>query len=372
MPRCSYRFATISPPSRRFAEAARSGAVPEARRLLLAHFRERSAPRFFVDAAEIGPLAQRFAREHPDWRDHALGVATDWRRHVYSHGQLAQSSQTGLPDWNRLPLGPGADIIQSYSAHHFAFATQLARAQAYGAPTGAKLKALVDSWVAATEGSAESPAYLSPLIAVHRASAITWALVLLAAASERDTDLEFTLLRILLADARFVYSKLGTSFANNHLLGDAFLMFYLGILYPEFEEASAWRRDGEPLFWRELERQVYDDGTSFEHSVHYHEFVCEMVTAIILLARRNGVTIEPWVRERHRRMLEFQAALSGPEARAVPIGDTVEHPLFPLDAFDGVGAAAHREILRALYEPAVRRIYSTRTRSGARRMADGW
>ncbi len=222
------------------------------------------------------------------------------------------------------------------------------------------------------EGRTESPAYLSPLIAVHRAFAITWDLAFLAAADERDVDLEFKLLRILLADARFVYSKLGTSVANNHLLGDAFLMFYLGMLYPEFAEAAAWRRDGEPLFLREFERQVYDDGTSFEHSVHYHEFVCEMVTAIVLLARRNEVPIEPWVLERHRRMLEFQAALSGPEACALPIGDTVEHPLFPLDAFDGVGAASHREILRALYEPDFAGVDAARARPGARGVAAGW
>jgi len=324
--------------------------LAQARRLLVGHLRDRASPRFFVDLAEVGALAQRFAREHSDWRDHALGVADRWSRYIYSDAQGAQAD-TGLPDWNRLPLGPGSDTVQVHRPHHFAFAVQLARAMAYGAPAGATLEALVRSWLAATAGNVESPAYWSPLMAVHRACAITWTLAFLGAAEARDVDLEFDLLRILLADARFVHARLGTSVANNHLLGDAFLMVYLGMLYPEFDAAAAWRRDGEPLFFRELERQVYDDGTSFEHSVHYHEFVCEMLTGIVLLARRNGVTLPPWVLERHRRMLEFQATLGGPEARAEPIGDAVEHHLFPLDAFDGIGAASHREILRALYEP---------------------
>jgi hypothetical protein len=52
-------------------------------------------------------------------------------------------------------------------------------------------------------------------------------------------------------------------------------------------------------------------------------------------------------------MLEFQAALGGVEARTVQIGDSAEAHLFPLDGFDGVGAAAHREILRALYDSSV-------------------
>ena len=127
-------------------------------------------------------------------------------------------------------------------------------------------------------------------------------------------------------------------------------MLYLGMLYPELREAAGWRRDGESLFLRELRRQVYEDGTSFEHSVHYHEFVCEMVTAIVLLARRNAVDLEPWVEERLVGMLRFQALLGGPSARSFAIGDGVETHLLPLDGFDGIGAASHREILRALYD----------------------
>ena len=187
---------------------------------------------------------------------------------------------------------------------------------------------------------------------MHRTVALTWTLAFLAGCERRDLDLEFTILRILLADARFVHTRLGTSAPNNHLLADGFLMFYVGLLYPEFREAEQWRRDGEALFLPELKRQVYEDGTSFEHSVHYHEMACEMVTAWVLLARRNGIAVEPWVELRHRRMLEFQAALGGPEARSFDIGDTVEGHLFPLDGFDGVGAAGHREVLRALYDPA--------------------
>ena len=188
-------------------------------------------------------------------------------------------------------------------------------------------------------------------MAVHRAVALTWTLAFLAGCESRDVDLEFTILRILLADARFVHARLGTSVPNNHLLADGFLMLYLGLLHPEFLEAEQWRREGQALFLRELQRQIYEDGTSFEHSVHYHEMVCEMVTAFVILARRNGIGVEAWVEQRHRRMLEFQAVLGGPEARSFDIGDTVESHVFPLDGFDGVGAASHREILRALYDP---------------------
>jgi hypothetical protein len=313
------------------------------------HLSGRPKPRFFVDAADLQLLASHVASQHPDWRDDAINSACHWNRDIYMAGEVPAGEY--VPDWNNLPLGPGADTIYRHRSHHFLFAVQLARACVYGAQTDAVLKRLIGSWLASTEGKVGAPGYSSPLVAVHRAVALTWTLAFLARPGPRDPDLEFLILRILLADARFVYSRLGKSVPNNHLLADGFLMVYLGLLYPEFREAEQWKRDGETLFLRELARQVYEDGTSFEHSVHYHEMACEMVTAYVLLARRNGIAVEPWVEQRHRRMLEFQAVLGGPEARNFAIGDTVESHLFPLDGFDGVGAASHREILRALYDP---------------------
>jgi hypothetical protein len=314
------------------------------------HLGARSEPRFFVDPSEVRSLAARFAAQHPESRTEAIKSAGEWRRYIYVTGDPPFAPEH-VPDWNDLPFGPGRDNVYATRPHYFLFAVQLARACVYGAQSNVALSRLVESWLAANDGRAGTHAYSSPLIAVHRAVALTWTLAFLAGWERRDLNLEFTILRILLADARFVHSRLGTSYANNHLLADGFLMLYLGLLYPEFREAEQWRHEGQALFLRELRRQIYEDGTSFEHSVHYHELACEMVTAFVLLAQRNGIGVEPWVERRHRRMLEFQARLGGPEARSFDVGDTVEAHLFPLDGFDGIGAASHREVLRALYCP---------------------
>lgn len=330
--------------------AADAGDLERACHRLMVHLSERSEPRFLVNPGDVRSLASRFASRHPEWRAEATRSAGEWTHHIYTAGEVPPGAEH-VPDWSNLPLGPGSDTVYLYKPHSFLFAVQLARARVYGAQTDVVLRRLIESWLASSEGTMGASGYSSPLLAVHRAVALTWTLVFLAGSERRDLDLEFTILRILLADARFVYARLGTSFPNNHLLADGFLMLYLGLLYPEFREAEQWRSDGEALFLRELRRQIYEDGTSFEHSVHYHELVCEMVTAFVLLARRNGIAVEPWVEQRHRRMLEFQAVLGGPEARSFDIGDTVEGHLFPLDGFDGIGAASHREILRALYNP---------------------
>jgi len=334
------------------ASVARAGDINCARAVVVTHFRQRTAPRFFVDLVEIQSLAERLAAEHPAWRAKALRSSANWQHYVYLTGERREIGNQ-WPDWNYLPSGPGCDHIFPDRAHQFAFAVQLARAHAYGAGTIATLTSLLDSWITAVESVTETPAYSSPLIAVHRSIALTWTWALIANSDQCTDHLVSTIFRIILADARFIFSRLGQSPPNNHLLADGFLLWYLGSLFPELLEAERWRHDGEAVFLRELRRQVYEDGTSFEHSVHYHELVCEMVTAYVLLARRNGIIVEPWIKQRLRAMLSFQAALGGPEARAVSIGDAVECHLFPLDDFEGVGAASHREILRALFDQSL-------------------
>jgi hypothetical protein len=198
--------------------AAQSGSIEKARDLLVAHFRERATPCFFLDRAEVRPLANRLTAARPDWRAEATHSAANWQRYVYADGAAARRA-TDLPDWNNLPLGPGRDAVIQHKAHHFLFAVQLARAQAYGAQSTDALRSIRDSRITATAGRTGAPTYSSPLVAVHRAIALTWIWAFLAGSCE--PNLELTLFRIILADARFVHARLGKSAPNNHLLADA-------------------------------------------------------------------------------------------------------------------------------------------------------
>jgi hypothetical protein len=160
--------------------AAQSGSIEKTRDLLVVHFRERATPCFFLDRAEVRPLADRLAAARPDWRAEATHSAADWQRYVYSDSAAA-SRATDLPDWNKLPLGPGRDTANQHKAHHFLFAVQLARTQAYGAQSTDALRSILDSWITATDGRPGASAYSSPLVAVHRAVALTWTWAFLSA-----------------------------------------------------------------------------------------------------------------------------------------------------------------------------------------------
>ncbi len=269
---------------------------------------------------------------------------------------------TGEFDWANVPAGPGDDDLYSVQPQRYGFMPRLALAAHAGIPTLGVIASLIEKWIAATEADA-GMAYLSPLVVLYRVIALSWTFAFIAGLRAEgeppDYDLLFVILKILCADTEFLKATIGDSYPNNHLLADGFAGWYYGTLFPEFRSAARSREKGEAIFLREIRRQFYEDGASFEHSTHYHELGCEMVAAYVLLSRRNGLEPHSDIFRSANRMIGLQVALSGPEAVPLPIGDSTEDPLFPLDPGHGWASGAMREIYRAVFDPDVRPAPST-------------
>src|SRR5215813_2271658 len=330
--------------------AADDGNIARAKTLIVKHFRRRIVPRFFIDRAEIPNAVRELQRHHSEWLEHtATESESPFAIRVYS-GIVNVSGPEG---WRSLREGPGGDILYPVQPHRFAFAVRLARALLFGIPDGEPLHKLVAGWMAASSNSGRPLGYRTSLVAVYRAVALSWVSAFICAGPYLNVDLEFQLLKILLVDARFIHDSIPGTTTNNHLLADGFGLWYLGTLYPELQEASAWIRAGQDVWLRELRRQIYADGSGFEHSVHYHELACEMLAAYLVLSQRNSLPVPDWVRQQGRAMLALQASLSGPDANPLPLGGTTDDPLFPLDNAGSWGCAALREVYRKLYAPAL-------------------
>ena len=316
------------------------------------HFRDRRSPAFFADGATIASLASSLA---PLWRDRL--------RAQLNASEKAKSSCYVDPGplhspgfaWNRLRTGPGRDPLYSVRPHRFAHAPRMALATLLNLQDR-RCAVMLEGWMRHVASGRDGLAYLSNLVVIQRFLALSWAWAFLAARPPTDGiddgfALEFAVLKVLHADARFLWPRLGDSYPNNHLLADEFAGWYIGTLFPEFVTESSAAAKHEAPFLGELQRQILADGTSFEHSTHYHEFACEMVTVYVLLSRRNNIEPPRWVMERLERMLRFQADLNGPECLPLAVGNATEDPLFPLDSEGGWGCAAFREIYRSLFRP---------------------
>jgi heparan-sulfate lyase len=79
------------------------------------------------------------------------------------------------------------------------------------------------------------------------------------------------------------YSKQG-----NHLLFEAQRELYAGVLFPEFKNASAWRKSGIDILNREIKVQVYEDGMQYELDPHYHLAAINIFAKAISIADANG------------------------------------------------------------------------------------
>ena len=309
----------------------------------------RRTPRFFIQANEIQRALAVIERDHPAWRRTNLRQAAEMADlHLPIFGRDVGLSSSR--DWQALPLGPGADVLYVQQLHRFAFAPRLALAALYGAPSRATLRSLMTGWVAATYGRPNPIAYGSAHLTTHRMLALCWTLAFLQAGQASDDGLEALIFKVLLCDLNFIAECQPSATPNNHSLAESFALWFYGTLFPEFADSLNWRLRGQQDFLAQLERQIYPDGTSFEHSIHYQEQACELVLSYVLLSRRNGLPVASWVIDRARAMLNLQIQINGPEGRTLALGSMIEVPLFPLDAGFGDAPGAWRILARALFD----------------------
>lgn len=75
---------------------------------------------------------------------------------------------------------------------------------------------------------------------------------------------------------------------GNHLLFEAQRMLAAGAFFPEFKDASAWRKSGIDILNREIKVQVYPDGGQFELDLHYHLACINIFCNALRMADING------------------------------------------------------------------------------------
>ena len=339
-------------------KAWRAGRVESAWTAFCAHFRERKEPPLFLDVEQVRRLVAEVGTRWPAWPERLVR-----RVQQDCHEGLSIYAETGPPlgadfDWRRLSPGPLDDKLYLVRPHRFGFVPRLTLAAHFGAPSLAVLADVVKRWMALAERPLpKNAARSSSLVVIYRLIALLWGLNFLRALGEEQRpvrdQVEESFWRIILSDAAYLMRSAGRSVPNNHLLADRFILWLIATHLPELAAADQLAH-AEAEWVSELMRQTYDDGGSFEPSLHYQELGCEMALTYYVLARRNGWPISKAVEERIRAMLRFQACLADP-TRVVPsFGDTTEDPLFPLGAGDGAQNGSLYEAYRSLFAPELR------------------
>lgn len=136
----------------------------------------------------------------------------------------------------------------------------------------------------------------------------------------------------------------------NHLIGEACALYMLGVLFPEFQEAAAWRRRGRRVLESRLPQQFYRDGGGAEQATFYHHATLGFYLLAALLGRANGEEFAAATWETIERAVEFSMFLARPDGGTPSVGDAddgrpirFEHrPLWDFRAFQSIAAVLFR------------------------------
>jgi hypothetical protein len=149
------------------------------------------------------------------------------------------------------------------------------------------LSSQLTSWIAANPPEIGVNWYSNLEIALR---ALNWLQILALAGNQLESSLVARMSQTLYRSGSHLVADLPytlSSMRNNHLLGDALGLVALGSCFLNDRTARRWRRLGDHLFRRQLQRHMRPDGSMIEDSLSYHRFVLEMLIVRSLLSRHT-------------------------------------------------------------------------------------
>jgi hypothetical protein len=320
---------------------------------LLAHFRERNAPKFLpgLDADNLyatTDLQRRlFPRETKELLELSSRIMDEHRWTVLGYGEKAfgdeinwQRDPVSGRDWPldyhcdvRLARNDGSDARVLWEVNRLSHLITLARAYAL-----TKDERYTDEVFAQLESWREQ----NPL-----GRGANWACAMEVALRAMNLLAVFELLRrsprldearltmfLKMFDGHGAHIRRHLEFSyistSNHYLSDVAGLLWLGLLLPELEAAPAWRALGLRELLSEMDKQVLADGADFEASTGYHRLALELFLHSFLLCRANSVEIDDKYWRKLRLMFEYVRAYLRPDGRAPLIGDTDSGQILPI------------------------------------------
>jgi len=130
-------------------------------------------------------------------------------------------------------------------------------------------------------------------------------------------------LKSLYQQARFLRDHLTLDWEvrNNHIVGEAAALVFVGSLFPEFKEAGEWLGTGLQILEKELSLQTFPDGVNKEQATSYHRFVLDFLLLIVVLAQRGAIPASAVLRKLAENMLNYAMYITTPEGSIPMIGD---------------------------------------------------
>jgi Heparinase II/III-like protein/Heparinase II/III N-terminus len=216
-------------------------------------------------------------------REIHLGDELDWNSVIHRDG-----SWPSRPWWRIDVAGPGrpGDVKWAWELGRHRHLVILARA-AHLEPDDERYLDLLgrhlDTWLLQAPPEMGVHWYSNLEIALR---SLAWLEILTLVGDRLHPGLRSQMTSVLHHSGRHLFADIfhtALTMRNNHLLGDALGLVALGKAFPGDGKAATWKRLGDTLMVRHVERIFSSDGSCNEDSVSYHRFVVEMLSVRVLL-----------------------------------------------------------------------------------------
>lgn len=174
--------------------------------------------------------------------------------------------------------------------------------------------------------------WASSLEIAFRSISWLWALQFFRDSPSLNADVLLRMLKFLYLNASHLETYLSTYFSpNTHLTGEALGLFYIGLMLPEFRDASRWRDLGLEILESQLLRHVQADGVYFEQSSYYHRYTADFYLHLVVLLRHNGMNLPKALEPKLELLLDHLMYITRPDGTTPFFGDDDGGRLVMLD-----------------------------------------
>lgn len=105
---------------------------------------------------------------------------------------------------------------------------------------------------------------------------------------------------------------------NNHAITETLTLYLAGKLFPFFPNVDKWSKKGKKWFEKEVEYQIYKDGTFLQFSMNYHRVVVQLLTWGIRLSEMYNDPFKETVYDRAKKSLIFLETCMDPISGRLP------------------------------------------------------
>ena len=133
---------------------------------------------------------------------------------------------------------------------------------------------------------------------------------------------------LLRVDANIDYAS--KSVKNNHSISEAAGLFVGGLLFPQFKKSKYFVDKGLRYLLKETSYQVYNDGSYIQHSFTYQRLALDVLSFIIIVAKKLNFELPIELKQRHLKMIEFLYSLVQENGWLPNYGSNDGANLFPI------------------------------------------